>query len=358
MFFLCVLATFNINAQTTRHFNVCDSTEYTLNSDTVIIAGRYKLYSKTAGDNLSLIHDFSTADTSYFIRDFDIIRPNLWYALIGTHNLGGETTLYKSNDKGLTWLEDNSYFTAENAANVSSSGINATDPQYINSINQVQKIGTDTILLFLGYNTSGVVYSTDGGSSWKHWFGNITAHYFGLFECDSHYYLYEMPGFGTAARMFPFEKQYLFRQDSLVNFDHTTSGSGHHPPLHVTDDPNTLYYGEGLNSKCETYDFLKSHFDSLCHLASPTIQVLYDDSNLEVKPNPNKGLFTIELNNLTSPLVEIEIYNNLGQVVFRDSFQNLNHRLVYTLNTKLSQGLHYLVVTNKNRIFTKKLLID
>lgn len=344
----------NAEAQPLRQFLVCDSTEYASSPDTVIVAGRYKLYLKT-DTGLVLIHDFSTNNANNYIRDFDVIRPDLWYALIGSRYIGDLTTLYKSNDQGITWAVDTNYFTAIDSSILQTNiGFDPFNPQYYNSINQVQKIGTDTILLFLGYYSSGIVYSINGGDNWKHWFSNTPAYYFGIFDCNSYYYLYQMPGDGFAGRMFSFEKQYLFRNDSLVNFDHLPSGSGHHTPFHITNDPNTLYFGSISN--CETYYFLENHVDSLCNFLSSTYP-LYENFDLKVYPNPNEGIFTIEFNNLSSSLVKVSLFNYLGQIVFENSFSNIRDSLKYEIDAKLNKGIHYLVVKSQNKIFTKKVLI-
>ena len=50
----------------------------------------------------------------------------------------------------------------------------------------------DTIILFVGYYNSGIVYSIDGGAQWTHWFANSPAHYFGLIECGQSYYYTNM----------------------------------------------------------------------------------------------------------------------------------------------------------------------
>jgi len=44
------------------------------------------------------------------------------------------------------------------------------------SINDIHIIGTDTIILFIGYYQSAVIYSIDRGQNWQYWFEDLWAH--------------------------------------------------------------------------------------------------------------------------------------------------------------------------------------
>jgi len=67
----------NSTAQETfREFITNDSTEYVLNSDTTIVVSRNKVYFRTI-EEMTLIHDFSTADPTMYIVDFDTIILNI-----------------------------------------------------------------------------------------------------------------------------------------------------------------------------------------------------------------------------------------------------------------------------------------
>lgn len=299
-------------AQPIRQFDLCDLTEYTLNSDNSIVTGKYELYYKTRS-GLQLIHRFDLPAQNYYIRDFDIISPDCWYTLLGNRTIGDLTFLFKSSDRGQNWCIDTTYFKAIDST-ITNLNFNPVDPNYYNSINQVQTIGKDTILLFLGYYGSGIVYSVDAGTSWSHWFGNTPAHYFGMFECENDYYLFQLEGDGFQGRMFSFDKKLLFRKDSIVNFNHLPSGSGHHPPFHLNDLPNVVNFSNLSN--CEAYTFLENYVNDRCNLAT-SIQQNFIANKITIYPSPSNGIFTIEIESLKTFPLKIVIYNDLGQVVYR-----------------------------------------
>lgn len=352
LFGIIILLAQKVEAQHLRQFDLCDSTAYVLNSDTTIIVSKYSLYSYAAAD-LQLIHQFDMPFSDYYIRDFDIVDPNFWYTLIGGKTISDLTYLYKSLDQGKSWAIDTSYFTAIDSS-ITDTSIDPFDPNYFNSINQIQKLGTDTLLLFLGYYSSGIVYSIDGGEQWTHWFANAPAHYFGLLECEQSYYLFQLEGDGFQGRMFPFDKQFLFRNDSLVNFDHLPSGSGHHPPFHLTDLSYVNYYSNLSN--CEVHSFLSEYIDSTCSPLTSVSSPLADQ-NLHLYPNPNKGQFTIHFTSSIPSPIHLTIYNYAGQKLFHQSFDSTLNFSNFRSYPTLNSGAYLLVFKNQQQVLSKKMLV-
>lgn len=352
LFLVIILFSQKVEAQHFRQYDLCDSTEYVLNSDTTIVVSKYNLYTQTESD-FQLHYAFDMPFSDYYIRDFDIVAPNFWYTLIGDKTISNPSYLYKSTDHGQNWVIDTSYYSAINNS-ITNITFDPFDPNYYQSINQVQKIGTDTILLFLGYYGSGIVYSIDGGNEWSHWFANSPAHYFGMLECEQSYYLYQQEGDGFVGRMFPFDKQFLFRNDSLVNFDHLPSGSGHHPPLHLNDLSYVVYYSN-LNN-CEAFFSLNNYVDSICQLTTTSSSSLQDQS-LQIYPNPSDGQFNIQINPAIFSPIEMTVYNYAGQKMFSQVFPNTTTLSDFQSFPLLDAGTYLLVLKNQESVLVRKILV-
>jgi len=188
---ICVLSILSChNTAAQREFNVCDSTFYTFNSDTTIVAGKRQLYI-LSNSNLFPLFDFTTTNPDEYIRDFDILKPNLWYTVVGSRYIGSPTQLYKSINQGQSWDLDTNHFNASNVAFLSPAFLS---PAFLRSINNVQHLGGDTIVMFMHYYESGIIYSTDAGTTWTKWFDNLITHYQGMLECDNKYYIFGYEG--------------------------------------------------------------------------------------------------------------------------------------------------------------------
>ena len=90
------------------------------------------------------------------------------------------------------------------------------------------------------------------------------------------------------------------------------------------------------------------------------IDVKYDspkvNNNLiSIFPNPNRGIFTLRINDMSVRTYLVNIYNVNGQKVFENRY-NYNEE---TLNLKhMDNGLYLIEVISKNKIFKKKLIIN
>lgn len=347
----------SVKSQPLRIFSFCDSTTYNLNNDTNIIAGRYKLYLKNLF-NTTLLHNFHNGNSDYFIRDFDIITPNLWYTVIGSRYIGDLTKLYKSTNKGLTWTQDTAYFLAIDSSLLGSNlGFNPFDQLYYKSINQIQKIGTDTLLIFLGYYMSGIVYSTNGGSTWNHWFGNMPAFYQGMFKCENLFYLFQSEGDGFAGRMFSFQKQFIFRNDSIVNFNHLPSGTGHHPDFIANNVPGVLYY-TNVNW-CTFFNTLSNNVNNQC--SSTTFIPDTDEKKVAVSvfPNPSSNVLNVKINveNLKKNDMSIKLFDLFGNEVTESVILNENTTKIDI--SSLKSGLYFYKIDIEGVIFNLgKILVE
>lgn len=346
-----------LKSQPLRGFSFCDSTVYNLNNDTDIIAGRHKLYLKNSF-NITTLYNFYDGNPDYYIRDFDIIKPDLWYTVIGSRYIGDLTKLYKSTNKGLTWMQDTAYFSAIDSSLLSSNlGFNPFDPYYYKSINQIQKIGKDSVLIFLGYYMSGILYSTNSGASWNHWFGNMPAHYHGMFACKNKYYLYQLEGDGFVGRMFSFEKQYIFRNDSLVNFDHLPTGSGQHPDFTAGNVSGVLYY-TNVNW-CTFFNTLSDTINSQCSSATFIPNKQKQKVDFLIFPNPASNSLYVKVN--TEAIIQLNLYLKLydvfGNEVMKCPLLSQKNNMINITN--MIKGLYfYKIISDKVEIKIGKIFIE
>lgn len=264
-----------------REFGICDSTYYTLNADTTIVAGRHHLY-LYSNNTLATLYDFSSPDDREYIRDFDIIRPDLWYTVVGSRYIGGPTRLYKSTNRGQMWSLDTSHHNAANSGFL--------PPQFFQSINNLQHLNGDTLMMFMSYYESGIIYSTDLGLSWTKWFHNLISHYQGMLECNDKYYIFGYQGDAFRAFMFGFDKNLLLTSDSTGlwnSFNHL----GYHPPCYNGADTVRCIYAPHNSTRCESYHYFENKIDTLCSaLSVGDIQPLV----YRVFPNPFQSKITIE----------------------------------------------------------------
>lgn len=277
-----------------REFNTCDSTIHPLNADTNIIVGRHHIYLETQGQQTLLYH-FQPIDSTYYIRDFDIVQARLWYTTVGSRYIGGPTQLYRSTDQGQYWQLDTSYYSSVTNFRA-----------YNRGINNLNHWGGDTLVVFVGYYHSGVLYSVDGGNSWQLWFDNLLTHYHGLLRCRNTFYLYGIEGDGFPASMFAFSAAKLFTQDSATQWTTWAFGSQH--PSCYNRGVSGCIYAPYNHYHCFLHDYFQDHVDSVCNL------VIGVDEPIEAPmapfyPNPTTGWLysdqTLE--------VPIQVYNALGQ---------------------------------------------
>lgn len=80
------------------------------------------------------------------------------------------------------------------------------------------------------------------------------------------------------------------------------------------------------------------------------------NSGLSIFPNPNNGLFTIQLKG--NDVVDVNIVNSIGKTVFSKNGIQMNDVLVKQLNTQnLAEGIYYLTIRGKATNITEKLVI-
>lgn len=303
---LCIMAA-PVVAQ--REFGTCDSTVYPFSADSALVATRYHLFLQTTSGT-TLVKDFSQTDESVYIRDVDIAHSDLWYVLVGSRYIGFTSTLFRSTNKGKDWLQDTSFYPASNNP-IACQG-------YYKAVNQMHVLSKDTLVLFLGYYESGIVYSTDGGSVWKEWFYNpYWVHYQGFLPCGENIYLYSFAGDGFAAWMFAIPRSRLFQSDSLSEWNSLRNNS--HPRCSGENNPRCVYV-RGSYSRCEQYRFFVAYRDSLCGNTTTQMQETPRTKQcLSFYPNPAHTVLHLNLPESESTI--LELISPLGITLLRQEVQ-------------------------------------
>lgn len=341
---LLVLSCLVTHAQ--REFISCDSTFYPYNADSTIIAGRYRLYLQTSS-GISLLRNFATSDTDEYIRDFDIVRPDRWYVLTGLRYIGSPSQLYRSDDRGQTWVTDTSFYPVM----YTSWGARLT---YYNSINQLQRLGQDTIILFIGYYESALVYSVNGGNSWQFWFENQIVHYQGILECDDHYFLYSFEGDAFSPWMFSFPKNQLFSPDTGGAWN--SSANILHANCSGTVNARCIY-GPTSVSRCSVYQFFVDTLASACAALPSGLSEPKQPTNvLSIAPNPATENVTIQWNG--EVLSTVRIIDAFGRTFYPPHIVSGNGN--WRINTAKLPAGHYMIqaVSQYGLLASGRLLIE
>lgn len=271
-----------------REYSTNDSTEYILNNDTTIVVSKTKLYFKTKL-GIEIFSDFTTLDTTMYIRDFDIIAEDHWYLIFGDIYWGGPSKLYKSIDKGTTWAIDSTIYPA--LQEPLKNGDIGDESLY-----QIQRISEDTILFFISYYQSGIFYSIDAGQNWDLWFANYISFYKGLFKCDNFYYLWGQEGDGFPGSMFSFHSDLLLSPDTNNVWNSSSGGYVYHPDCYNGSNPDCIFAPNSL-SGYDQFLFFENYINENCSDQPVGIKSTLSNQNVLIYPNPsNGGTYTMEWN--------------------------------------------------------------
>jgi len=112
-------------------------------------------------------------------------------------------------------------------------------------------------------------------------------------------------------------------------------------------------------------DFFENNRDNLPdiggHEFSIVLSIEQNNFNNEIKvfPNPNKGIFYISLKNSLIEDATINIYNNLGLIVYKETIkkQDLINKTEIRLNS-IATGVYFIKIISNNQTFTKRIIIS
>ena len=80
-----------------------------------------------------------------------------------------------------------------------------------------------------------------------------------------------------------------------------------------------------------------------------------NDFEVIVYPNPNNGIFTIELNSYLNEEIDITFISSLGQNVYQQKFYS---NIINLYTPYLSTGIYSLIIKSKNKFLKKKIIIQ
>jgi hypothetical protein len=288
------------------------------------VAGKRHLY-KLTQQKLEIIRDFTVlGDTSMYIRDVDFADTSNGFVLVGSIYIGGSSLLYRTQNGGLDWILDTSYFGSS----------------LYRSINQIQILKDGTYVLFDGYYESAVLRSNDKGKTWHLWLNSMIAHYFQLYECENGpKYLIGLPGDGFSS--------YSFRIDDTL-----WNALGHKQFYHgCVNAGNKCIRVYRNGSRDRETDFIKKQQDTLFKVCLNQLAGNRKTSprkQIELFPNPAFGEWTIKLesyqdgNNYT-----LEILDIFGREIIH--FPLNNRELIIEKNSLMKAASYIVRVMDANR---------
>jgi N-acetylneuraminic acid mutarotase len=111
---------------------------------------------------------------------------------------------------------------------------------------------------------------------------------------------------------------------------------------------NKGYIGIGTNISFQYYKDLLEYFPDSIECATAVHEHKKLDISLLLSPNPSKGYFSVQMQG------ELQIFNPLGTSVYQTTL-NSKHQ---TLNPHLPAGIYFVRVTDGEKVFTQKLVME
>jgi len=170
-------------------------------------------------------------------------------------------------------------------------------------------------------------------------------------------------------------------EDNLINYDQTytvedataenyntiswsTSGDGSFDDANsasptYTPGTNDIEATEVILSLSATNDDCGQVTDDLILAISP-LGVNENLAGFEVSvfPNPNTGQFSIELNGENDEMINLRVYNSIGNIVYELENIKIDQSYSETLNLDVEQGIYYLRIEGSELLLNKKIIIQ
>ena len=254
------------------------------------------------------------------VNYYDAVGDTIWF---GTST----ARVYRSVDKGLNWT-------------VSTTGLPTSAPIDVRFRNNLVGIAISTASPY------GMKKTTDGGITWN----TLTpTGYFLTFQ-----HLDYVPG--TAAKWVnvaggPGTGSSFSLDDCSSFLDIDTASSIQYTCVEFFD-PINGWAGS----------FNVSATDGGIYKWSNTITESTENkskTNLNVYPNPNTGMFSIELNDNNSNVLNLLIYNVIGKEVYSDKNITAGKQFTKKINLEgLSNGIYFIRIDSKTNTYTQKIVIQ
>jgi hypothetical protein len=162
----------------------------------------------------------------------------------------------------------------------------------------------------------------------------------------------------------------------------TTFGGGHESGMDISVYKDSAIYITGLTSSFSTpYQcppqlgaeppFCVESLNATTHAVSDAylsrfiIQdltgiedlITADNNSLLIYPNPSHDIFNVTLKMETSSDVIVELFNNMGQIVYSENIKNVNRNLIYSLSMAgKSNGIYLLSLKTEKRTYSGKII--
>ncbi len=130
---------------------------------------------------------------------------------------------------------------------------------------------------------------------------------------------------------------------------------------------NSLH-GNTVNTKQNTEN-IKDVIYIDVNIDQPNVEDCYDDDTsifdlskqdwLKIFPNPNEGVFSVEIQNTTDDkTIDVLVFNSIGKKVYQSSHDSPGGYLIIDLNLSgLPKGVYYLRVQANTRFGVEQLII-
>ena len=80
--------------------------------------------------------------------------------------------------------------------------------------------------------------------------------------------------------------------------------------------------------------------------------------NLNIYPNPNSGLFTLEFESNYNQDIFIKLFDEVGKNIYNQDINNFKGKYVKTINVQgLKPGVYYIQLAAENKILSQKIVI-
>lgn len=119
----------------------------------------------------------------------------------------------------------------------------------------------------------------------------------------------------------------------------------------LLSSPSATVIGSTLTTGCRTIEGTQSPDEQTSNV--------FDESSLNVYPNPNEGLFNVTMAvSSNENYVDIQLINMIGQVVYTGAASVSNHYISTTLNLNdEAAGIYYLKVSENGNEYLRKVVI-
>ena len=119
--------------------------------------------------------------------------------------------------------------------------------------------------------------------------------------------------------------------------------------MQMMDDSNYVWV-DVINEYCVVRDSIEI-------IMLMSIDELNNDAHFNISPNPNNGIFYLNINDYKPGLINIHIYNSLGKEVLQKTINTTGNESIKVNTNNLAKGAYYFVIDSKNSAIWKSTII-